>query len=94
VELEDGPARFDSLELQSHEGSHSWYRASLHEGRNREVRRLFEHVGCEVSRLTRIRYGNVKLPQDLRAGSSKLLDDPTIAELIRLASHSAVRAPE
>jgi 23S rRNA pseudouridine2605 synthase len=89
VELEDGPARFDSLELQSHEGSHSWYRASLHEGRNREVRRLFEHVGCEVSRLTRIRYGNVQLPQDMRAGSTKLLDHRAVAELTRLASPGA-----
>jgi 23S rRNA pseudouridine2605 synthase len=86
VELEDGPARFDSLALQSSEGSHGWYRVSLHEGRNREVRRMFEHVGCEVSRLSRIRYGNVELPRDLRAGGCKILDQPVVAELARLVA--------
>lgn len=86
VELEDGPARFDRIEAGSTEGSHSWYRVCLHEGRNREVRRLFEHVGFEVSRLTRIRYGTVTLPQDLRPGSTKTLDPRSVAELARLAS--------
>jgi 23S rRNA pseudouridine2605 synthase len=84
VELEDGPARFDRIEAGSTEGSHAWYRVCLHEGRNREVRRLFEHVGFEVSRLSRIRYGNVELPMDLRAGASKLLDSRSITALMRL----------
>ncbi len=86
VMLEDGPARFDRIQAESTDGSHSWFRVCLHEGRNREVRRLFEHVGFEVSRLTRIRYGNVELPPDLRAGASKSLDVQTIADLGRLAS--------
>jgi 23S rRNA pseudouridine2605 synthase len=86
VQLEDGPARFDRIESDSVEGSHGWLRVSLHEGRNREVRRLFEHVGYEVSRLTRIRYGNVELPRDLRAGVTRALDPRSIAELTRLAS--------
>jgi 23S rRNA pseudouridine2605 synthase len=86
VELEDGPARFDRIEAGSTEGSHSWYRVCLHEGRNREVRRLFEHVGFEVSRLTRIRYGTVRLPDDLRPGSTKPLAERSVAELVRLAS--------
>jgi 23S rRNA pseudouridine2605 synthase len=85
VELEDGPASFDRIEAESTDGSHSWYRVCLHEGRNREVRRLFEHVGFEVSRLSRIRYGNVVLPQDLRAGACKILDSSSVAELLRLA---------
>jgi 23S rRNA pseudouridine2605 synthase len=85
VELEDGPARFDRIEEESAEGSHSWYRVSLHEGRNREVRRLFERVGFEVSRLIRIRYGNVHLPSDLRAGATKQLDPASIEQLGRLA---------
>ena len=89
VELEDGPARFDRIEAGSTEGSHAWYRVCLHEGRNREVRRLFEHVGFEVSRLTRIRYGNVELPKDLRPGATIHLDTRSIADLSRLASSEA-----
>jgi 23S rRNA pseudouridine2605 synthase len=86
VELEDGPARFDRIEADSTEGSHSWYRVCLHEGRNREVRRLFEHVGFEVSRLSRIRYGNLHLPADLRAGAAKRLDMAAVEALRQLAS--------
>lgn len=89
VELEDGPARFDRIEAESAEGSHAWYRVALHEGRNREVRRLFESVGFEVSRLSRIRYGNVSLPPDLRAGASKHLDSASIEQLGRLAGSRA-----
>jgi len=93
VTLEDGPARFDRIEPESLDGSHSWLRVCLHEGRNREVRRLFEHVGFEVSRLNRIRYGNVVLPPDLRAGAQKSLDAPAIAELSRLAGNARAGAP-
>jgi 23S rRNA pseudouridine2605 synthase len=85
VTLEDGPARFDRIEPESNEGSHSWFRVCLHEGRNREVRRLFEYVGYEVSRLTRIRYGNVQLPADLRAGVATLLTGALVEELRSMA---------
>jgi 23S rRNA pseudouridine2605 synthase len=68
VELEDGPARFDGITAGGQSGSHSWYRVTLHEGRNREVRRLWSEVGFEVSRLTRLRFGAVSLPEDLRPG--------------------------
>jgi len=84
VELEDGPASFDRITLESNEGSHSWFRVELHEGRNREVRRLFEHEGFIVSRLTRIRYGSVQLPADLRAGACMRLSQSDIAALSRL----------
>jgi 23S rRNA pseudouridine2605 synthase len=92
VELEDGPANFDSIEAESTEGSHTWIRVRLHEGRNREVRRLFEHEGFIVSRLTRIRYGSVELPRDLRAGGFKGLESSAIAELSRLAAAPTVVA--
>jgi 23S rRNA pseudouridine2605 synthase len=84
VELEDGPANFDRIELEANEGSHCWIRVCLHEGRNREVRRLFEHVGFEVSKLIRIRYGNVLLPDDLRVGGTKPLDGAEIQALSSL----------
>ncbi len=73
IPLDDGPARFDHVEAGGTSGSHSWYRVVLHEGRNREVRRLWTAVGYEVSRLSRIRYGPVRLPEDLRPGQSRLL---------------------
>jgi 23S rRNA pseudouridine2605 synthase len=89
VVLDDGPARFDRIAPESTEGSHSWFRVSLHEGRNREVRRLFEHEGFEVSRLTRIRYGSCDLPRDLRAGAFKQLEPSELEELSRLATSAA-----
>ena len=92
VELEDRPARFDRIEPGATEGSHAWVRVCLHEGRNREVRRLFEQVGHEVSRLTRIRYGNVDLPRDLRPGTTRLLDPRSVADLLRLASSGSSEA--
>jgi len=85
VNLEDGPARFDRIEAESNEGSHSWFRVCLHEGRNREVRRLFEHEGYEVSRLSRMRYGPIDLPTDLRAGGYQMLAPARVAELSKLA---------
>jgi len=84
VMLEDGPASFDRIRRESSDGSHSWFRVELHEGRNREVRRLFEHVGFEVSRLTRMRYGTVELPSDLRAGASVWLSSAQVEGLSRL----------
>jgi 23S rRNA pseudouridine2605 synthase len=88
VVLDDGPARFDRIAPESTEGSHSWFRVSLHEGRNREVRRLFEHEGFVVSRLTRIRYGSCDLPRNLRAGAFRLLESGELDEISRLAASS------
>jgi 23S rRNA pseudouridine2605 synthase len=83
VVLEDGPARFDAIEpVPGHDGAgHSWFRVILHEGRNREVRRLWQAADFEVSRLSRLRYGSVELPRDLRPGQWRLLDDAVAASL-------------
>jgi 23S rRNA pseudouridine2605 synthase len=81
VELEDGPARFDEIATISRGGSHSWFRVTIREGRNREVRRLWDSQGFLVSRLKRIRYGTVELPRALRRGDCENLDDTAIKAL-------------
>jgi 23S rRNA pseudouridine2605 synthase len=96
VMLDDGLARLDSLVATRAEGSHSWYRVTLHEGRNREVRRLWLAVGHEVSRLTRLRYGPIELPRDLRAGEWRRLDTAQVLALRAAASgapRGAARKP-
>jgi 23S rRNA pseudouridine2605 synthase len=81
VTLEDGPAAFDRIDLEkSGEGANRWYRVALREGRNREVRRIFEAVGARVSRLTRVRYGPVELPRDLAPGQWRELRNSVIVQ--------------
>lgn len=84
VPLEDGPAAFSSLEpiRQEQTGANRWYRVSLKEGRNREVRRLFEAVGARVNRLLRVRYGPVELPKDLQPGQWRELAAARVKELL------------
>jgi 23S rRNA pseudouridine2605 synthase len=68
VQLEDGPASFRSISFQGGEGLNQWYHVTLMEGRNREVRRLWEAVEVQVSRLIRVRYGDITLPKGLPRG--------------------------
>lgn len=68
VQLEDGPANFKQIKVVGGTGLNQWFDVTLTEGRNREVRRLWESQGVEVSRLIRIRYGNIKLEKGLPRG--------------------------
>jgi 23S rRNA pseudouridine2605 synthase len=84
VQLEDGPAAFRTIKYQGGEGINQWYNVTLTEGRNREVRRLWEAVGVQVSRLIRVRYGDLNLPKGLPRGGYKELDLPDINYLRQL----------
>ncbi|MDB5732846.1 MAG: pseudouridine synthase, partial [Variovorax sp.] len=88
VRLDDGHARFGSIEEGGGEGSNCWYRVTISEGRNREVRRMFEAVGHAVSRLIRIRYGAMLLPRGLKRGAWMELDERDIRALTQAAGGS------
>ncbi len=83
VELEDGRAAFGTIEDGGGEGANCWYRVTISEGRNREVRRMFESVGHAVSRLIRIRYGAMVLPRGLKRGAWLELDQHDIQALMQ-----------
>ena len=93
VRLDDGMAQFSTIEDGGGEGANCWYRVTISEGRNREVRRMMEAVGHAVSRLIRIRYGSMLLPRGLKRGSWVELDANDIALLTR-ASGGGVRESE
>ncbi len=83
IELEDGPAKFIRMRPAGGEGANHWYNVTLDEGRNREVRRMFEAVGVTVSRLMRVRYGPIVLPPSLKRGQSIELTPDEVKMLLK-----------
>ena len=86
IALDDGEAAFTRIQAMKERegaGSNRWYRVSLREGRNREVRRLFEAVGARVSRLIRVRYGPLELPRELVPGQWRELAAAQVRELLK-----------
>lgn len=94
IELDDGVAAFDVIQDRGGEGSNHWYQVVLREGKNREVRRLFEALGFMVSRLMRVRFGPVNLPPRLKRGQMLALEDKEVRELLEWAELPVPRAQQ
>ena len=83
VDLDGTLAKFESIVDQGGEGANHWYHVVIKEGKNREVRRMFDSVGLMVSRLTRVRYGTLSLPPRLKRGKTLELEREEVAQLMR-----------
>ncbi|NWN82063.1 MAG: 23S rRNA pseudouridine(2605) synthase RluB [Halomonas sp.] len=94
VMLDDGPARFTDVQEFGGEGINTWFHVVIMEGRNREVRRLWESQGLTVSRLKRVRYGNIFLDKRAKAGEWVELSQDEVDDLAELASLPARKVPE
>ncbi|MEA2094261.1 MAG: pseudouridine synthase, partial [Pseudomonadota bacterium] len=94
VPLEDGVAAFTSLRDAGGRGANHWYHVTLKEGRNREVRRLWESQGVKVSRLSRVRFGPIGLPRKLRPGRYQELTRQEVDALYRAVDLRPPRMPQ
>jgi 23S rRNA pseudouridine2605 synthase len=83
IELEDGYAKFDRVTVGGGEGANRWYKVVLKEGRKREVRRLWEALGFKVSRLIRVRFGEIRLPEKLKANQYDYLKPGQVGLLLK-----------
>jgi 23S rRNA pseudouridine2605 synthase len=92
VMLEDGPAHFDRIEAAGGDGANQWFHVTVREGRNRLVRRLWEAVGLQVSRLIRIGYGPIALGSGLRVGHFRDLSPAETEALYRAAGLDSPRS--
>lgn len=93
IELEDGPARFEEIVESGGEGANRWFHVLLREGRNREVRRLWEAAGCRVSRLKRVRFGNIILGPRVFVGRWRNLTEEERTGLLELAGMKKPQSP-
>ncbi len=97
IELEDGPARFEEIVESGGTGANRWFHVVIVEGRQREVRRLWEAVGAQVSRLKRVRFGSVILDSSVKAGQNRDLtekESKALLEQVGMAAEEPIRKPE
>lgn len=94
VELDDGKAHFTDIQDAGGEGANHWYHVVIQEGRNREIRRLWESQGVQVSRLMRVRYGTVIIPKQLRMGRWMMLEGSDLETLYDAVELTAPTVPK